>query len=347
MFGAHLLSLILMIVFGFSDQAAQSWIAEQAGDLDVLLELPLEDLEVDAPAQEETTLIVNPFVGEKLYIDPQSSAAQAAETLRVTDPEGAAWVDKIAAQPKAKWFGDWYDDIQEAVDRSVTRMHADGALPVLVAYNIPERDCGNHSGSGTTSAEAYRVWIQDFAEGIGDRQAIVILEPDALAQDECLTVDEQTDRYALIKEAVVTLTSNSQTYVYLDAGHSAWVDAEDMATRLQAAGIAQAQGFALNVSNYHTTEENTEYGERLSSLVSGKHFVIDTGRNGNGSNGEWCNPEGRALGVPPTALTGHALVDAYFWVKGPGTSDGDCGGWPDGVSFWTERAIEMAKAARW
>ena len=38
----------------------------------------------------------------------------------------------------------------------------------------------------------------------------------------------------------------------------------------------------------------------------------------------WCNPDGRALGTPPTTNTGDPLCDAFYWLKPPGESDGRC-----------------------
>ena len=71
----------------------------------------------------------------------------------------------------------------------------------------------------------------------------------------------------------------------------------------------------------------------MSQLVGGTHFVIDTGRNGNGPLPDhsgyrgpvWCNPPGRALGPAPTTNTGNPQADAFLWIKYPGQSDGDCG----------------------
>src|SRR5204863_74758 len=80
----------------------------------------------------------------------------------------------------------------------------------------------------------------------------------------------------------------------------------------QLAGIDEADGLALNVSNYKATSTEIAYGKEISKLLGGKHFVIDTSRNGNGppkcnesADDEkcWCNPPGRALGSPPTATT--------------------------------------------
>ena len=63
------------------------------------------------------------------------------------------------------------------------------------------------------------------------------------------------------------------------------------------------------------------------SGVTAPHFVIDTGRNGVDDMREdcsnWCNIRGAGLGLWPTADTALPdLVDAYFWLKTPGESDG-------------------------
>ncbi len=59
----------------------------------------------------------------------------------------------------------------------------------------------------------------------------------------------------------------------------------------------------------------------------------------------WCNPSGEALGAQPTAATGDASVDAYFWVKRPGESDGTCNGGPAAGAFWTDYALGLAQRA--
>src|SRR4051794_4105568 len=120
------------------------------------------------------------LAGTKWYIDPSSNAKRQADSWRQSRPADAAAMDKIAAQPQADWFGDWSGAIQSAVSSRVSTIASAGTLPVLVAYNIPIRDCHGYSGGGATSASAYRSWIRSFAAGIGSRRAIVVLEPDAL-----------------------------------------------------------------------------------------------------------------------------------------------------------------------
>jgi endoglucanase len=187
--------------------------------------------------------------------------------------------------------------------------------------------------------------------GIADRAAVVVLEPDALGHfQECLKAEQKDERMALLGDAVRVLRQNPKVAVYLDAGHARWVPAEEMAERLKLAGIEHAHGFALNTSNYVRTEENLEFGHKLSELTGGKHFIIDTSRNGAGpyedaKNVEetWCNPPGRKIGVAPTIETGDPLCDGFLWLKRPGESDGACGGGPVAGAFWTERAIELAE----
>jgi endoglucanase len=122
-----------------------------------------------------------------------------------------------------------------------------------------------------------------------------------------------------------------------------------MANRLKQANIATADGFSLNVSNFVATGDNLSYGKQISSAVGGKHFVVDTSRNGNGAapNNEWCNPSGRALGPLPTTNTGNSLTDAYLWVKGPGGSDGTCNGGGAAGTWSASLALPLAQNAGW
>jgi len=64
-------------------------------------------------------------------------------------------------------------------------------------------------------------------------------------------------------------------------------------------------------------------------------YVIDSGRNGvanmRADCANWCNIRGAGVGLVPTANTAvPALVDAYFWLKTPGESDGCTQQLPDG-----------------
>lgn len=298
----------------------------------------------------------NPFVGAKWWMDPYSQATLRMKRAEAHgETENAALFRKLAVNGGADWIGEWTPYVERWIDKRITLLQKNGAFPYFVAYKIPKRDCGQYSAGGASKAQDYKDWILAFARGIGGRKSAVILEPDALPlMDKCLSAEDQKERIELLKFAVHTFMSLGQTWVYIDAGHSDWQPAPEMARRLKAAGIDEADGFALNTSNYKATEDLMKYGKELSALVGGKHFVIDTSRNGNGapnaardSEDSWCNPPGRAVGSPPTAETGEPLCDAFLWIKKPGESDGSCNGAPKAGEWWNERALELAKAAKW
>jgi endoglucanase len=257
------------------------------------------------------------------YVNPNSSPASWV-AANPGDGRAAAIRTEIAQKAMASWFGNWSGDIKSAVSGYVGAADAVDKLPLLVAYNLPGRDaCGGHSGGGAGSVAAYDSWIASFAAAIGNRPAVVVLEPDSLGDFNCMSQAQINDRVGMLSRAANQFKSKApNTWAYLDAGNPGWVDAQTMAQRLNLAGVANAHGFALNVSNYFTTSENTNYGNKLKSFGISKPYVIDTSRNGNGANGEWCNPSGRKIGTPTQMGGGAEMV---LWLKTPGESDGNCG----------------------
>ena len=149
-------------------------------------------------------------------------------------------MDKIAGQPTAAWLGNWNPQIESDTKKYVWSKTRAGGLPVMVAYNLPFRDCGSYSAGGSRTPERYRAWIDGLAAGIGSRRAVVVLEPDGLPLlKKCLTPAQQQQRIDLVKYAIEKLAALPGAAVYVDAGHSAWIDAPEMAVRLKAAGIDQ------------------------------------------------------------------------------------------------------------
>jgi endoglucanase len=275
----------------------------------------------------------SPFSGRNLASDggPASGAYNSAQGAE------RDLLGKIALHPTAYWLTGGDPGQAGGIARG-----AGGDYPVIVAYNIPNRDCSGQSAGGAGSPEAYQSWIDGMASSLMGAEAAIILEPDALAQ----SCGEATE--SLIAYAVTSLRRNPGTAVYIDGGHSNWVSADQMAARLRNANIAAATGFAINVSNFQPTEALLGYGRSLSAQVGGKPFVVDTSRNGRGvPGGAFCNPAGAGLGLPPTVSTGEPLAHAFLWVKRPGESDGacgQCGGTPAG-QFCRSYALELAQNA--
>ena len=96
---------------------------------------------------------------------------------------------------------------------------------------------------------------------------------------------------------VITLGKNADNAgVFLDVGHSGWVDAETVWKKVsEYENRDHIDGFALNTSNFQPTENETKLAEELFAL-SGKPSIIDTSRNGcgvpstihNPDDDEWC-----------------------------------------------------------
>nr|WP_269327502.1 glycoside hydrolase family 6 protein [Kineosporia mesophila] len=283
---------------------------------------------VAARAEEPSVAAASGF-----YVDPRSGPAQWV-AAHPADGRAAGIKSSISSKPMARWFGDWSGNIGTAVGGYVGAAARAGKMPVLVSYNLPQIDvCGKESADGGSSgASAYRTWIAAFADSIRDRPAMVILEPDSLADLDCLGASAASTRLGLLKFATEQFRDRApKATVYLDGGNSVYRTAPVTADRLSKAGIQNVRGFSLNVSNFHTTAQESAFAEKVNDQLAAQGlervpYVVDTSRNGKGGNGSWCNPDARQIGTTSAIqdLDGKGL-EARIWIKAPGQSDGTCG----------------------
>jgi endoglucanase len=203
----------------------------------------------------------------------------------------AALIGEMEATPRAVWFASGTPaQVQQQVRQTMAEAAAERAVPVLVAYDIPGRDCAQYSAGGAFSQAAYQAWISGFAQGIGKSQAVVILEPDALGNlpSDCGLPAASypftdAERIAELHYAVGALEQDPGAHVYLDGTHSAWQSVGTITQRLLEADVQDAQGFFLNVSNYQPTAELQDYGTWISDCIA---MVTDS------SNPYYGNPAG-------------------------------------------------------
>jgi len=286
--------------------------------------------------------------GSAYYTDPGTNAAKWV-AANPGDARTAVIRDRVAAVPQARWFTTTNTTtVRGEVDAYVGAAAAAGKIPIMVVYDIPNRDCGGASGGGAPSHDAYRAWIDQVAAGLAGRPAAIVLEPDVLAlMTNCQSGDQQSQTTASIAYAGKRLkAASAQAKVYFDIGHSAWLSPGDAAGRLRAADIANsADGISTNVSNYRATADEVSYDKSVLGQLGDSRLkaVIDTSRNGNGPQGsEWCDPGGRAIGTPSTDQTGDGQIAAYLWVKPPGEADGCIA---TAGQFVPQRAYDLAVAA--
>jgi endoglucanase len=282
------------------------------------------------------------------YTDPQTQAARWV-AANPGDSRAAVIRDRIASVPQPRWYTTTNTSaIRSEVDSFTAAAATAGKIPILVVYNMPNRDCGGASSGGAPSHSAYRAWIDQLSAGLAGRRATIILEPDVLSlMSDCMTAQQQADTQASMAYAGQRLKAGSaQARVYFDAGHSAWLAPNVIAARLVGAGVANsADGISTNVSNYRTTSAEVSYAKAIIAAtgVSRLRAVIDTSRNGNGPLGsEWCDPAGRAIGTASTNATGDAMIDAFLWIKLPGEADGCIAA---AGQFVPQRAFDLAMAA--
>lgn len=282
-----------------------------------------------------------------IFVGGPASAGALSGTL-YRDPNGQVvrWVaanpnnsltpvirDRIASQPQAHWMSGFnVNTVTSEVSSVVSAANAANQVPVLTVYGIPNRDCGGASAGGATDFTQYQQWISRYAQGLGNRLVILIMETDALALQDCLSANDVQARSQAISTATRTMkAANPNAKVYLDGGHSAWQTAPVQAARLIAAGVQFADGFFTNVANYRPLANEAAYGrsiiaELASRGAPGKRQLIDTSRNGGatGALGDWCSDDDtdRRIGTYPTLNTGDANIDGYLWIKRPGEADG-------------------------
>jgi endoglucanase len=298
----------------------------------------------------------NPLSGATFFVDPESEAAHAA----LQNPA----LDVIAREPGTARFGKFsfgnngVPDIQTAVSRYLSRAAVEqpSTVPLLATYRILHGLCG-HASDSPADAASYHNFIEGFAQGIGSYRAVLFLEMDSIITMPCLSRHGKAVREHELQDAVNILTANCpHLVVYLDAGAADALSARDAAKYLRASGIAKIQGFFLNATHFDWTSNEIRYGSRISRMTGGKHFVINTGENGQGplrprdivhaGNEVLCNPPGRGLGPLPTANTGYGNVDMFAWTSNPGESGGGCvAGAPPTGQYWPAYAAMLVQNA--
>jgi endoglucanase len=306
----------------------------------------------------------NPLAGARFFVDPQSEAANAAAQYPA--------LSVIANQPGTLRFGKfsygspYVPDIATAVSRYLSRaaIEQPGAVPMLATYTLVHGVRGN--GDPASFQAWYHTFIEGLAEGIGSYRAVLFLEEDSIITTPGLNAHGLATRMAELNDAISVLSANCpHLVIYLDAGAADALPAARAAAALRRAGVAKIQGFFLNSTHYDWTLKEIRYGEQISRLTGGKHFVVNTGGSGQGplnipvklrpklGNEELCNPVGRGLGPKPTTNTGYPKVDAFAWTTNPGESGGQCHdhpqwelqGAPSTGSYWPQYALMLVKNA--
>jgi len=300
---------------------------------------------------------VNPEYVAEIESAIGSAPGQADVLRRVEGFPTAVWIDSIA---KARTATRHLDDAMARQRQLAQPVVTVFVLYDLPGRDCSAVASSGELPLGAGEARYRSEFIDPVAAQLRDhpsQRIVVLLEPDSLAN---LATNLGVPRCAAAEQAyrrsiayAVRALSMPHVSLYLDAAHAGWLGWDGSRARIarifkevldEAGGTELIRGFATNVSNYNTLNDGDgrtlepsdpcpdelTYVDKLArSLaevgIAGKGFVVDTGRDGRGGIrakwGDWCNVKGAGLGERPRASPAPG-VDAYFWVKPPGQSDG-------------------------
>jgi endoglucanase len=306
----------------------------------------------------------------------QADPYSLLQHVRPEDREKAQLMLKIARNPQTARYGHWTKRPGQEVRLYLRRLRRTdpGSYAFFYVYRLRHDGCARArdwsgrynrgwTAEGGREGRRYRRWIRAFARALGQQPAAVFLEPDGLGAMDCVPRRFRGTRYGLLRYAIRQISRDRNAAIYLDAGASDWEPAGAMAYRLRRAGVGRVRGFFLNSTHYDWTQNNVRYGDRLSALLGGKHYVVSTAVNGRGPyrptrrrryfNEFRCNPPGRALGEEPTVRTASVWADAYLWIGDPGRSGSSkcphpgMPRAPRAGAWWEWYALELARDASW
>ena len=306
----------------------------------------------------EVAFFVQPEQKERVLQLAKKFPNEAALYSQVAEQPNAIWLDSIAAIGKVAPTLDQANEQQRALGKPVLTVFVVYDLPNRDC--AAEASNGELKVEENGEARYQAEFIDPIAalfQAHLDQPIAVILEPDSLANlatnlglPKCKAsknVYKSATAYAIRKLALPNVS------IYLDAAHAGWLGWDDNRNKIarvykqvlsEAGGAHLIRGFATNVSNYgHLTERDLarlepsnpcgnelDYVRLLRETLSlygikDKNFVVDTSRNGRANlrakSGYWCNLRGAGMGERPVADPAPG-IDAYFWIKVPGESDG-------------------------
>ena len=230
-----------------------------------------------------------------------------------------AELEKIAGEPEEARFSPYSGGggpgaVFSQVQRFVCdTLQADpGAVPVITTYFL-------HQNGGCESTQqilAYRPrferQVDEFANGIANRPAVILLELDAIGSSQCMQSTGALPYWeGDIRYEIAKVSALPHAVVYIEGGYSDAEGPSYTARVLKAVGVRRIRGFFTNDTHFEWTINEIHWGEAVSKLTGGAHFVVNTGENGRGpllnadpvTQGveDLCNPPARGLGPRPTA----------------------------------------------
>jgi cellulose 1,4-beta-cellobiosidase len=231
------------------------------------------------------THVDNPYVGAKVYVNPDWSAKAAAESggSRVSNQPTGVWLDSIASITAPAGSG-YATSLRGHLDNAL----AQGAtLAQFVIYDLPGRDCAALASNGELGPTEIGRYKTEYIDPIAAIEAdtkyssiriVNIIEIDSLpnivtnaggeagATAACATMKANGNYTTGIQYALGKLhAAGTNNYEYIDAAHHGWLGwdsnsgpaAQLFASTVSGAtgGFSTVDGFITDTANYSALSE--------------------------------------------------------------------------------------------
>lgn len=306
----------------------------------------------------DVDFFINPSYVDNLRATAKRHPELADRIRKVERYPTGVWLDSIAALGKLRG---WLDEAKAQQDRNGKPTLTVLVVYDLPNRDCSSAaSAGELKVASGGEARYRREFIDPIATELKkhpNQPIVVVLEPDSLgnlATNMAVPMcKEASDAYKSGIVYAIKQLNLPNVSVYLDAAHAGWLGWDDNRAKIarifkgvlaEAGGPNMIRGFALNTSNYthlynrdgaaleptNPCPNELIYAHTLAQTLRMFGFrqhglLIDTGRNGKGGIrskwGSFCNVHGAGLGERPRVQP-EPDIDAYFWVKPPGESDG-------------------------
>jgi Glycosyl hydrolases family 6 len=233
-----------------------------------------------------------------------------------------------------------------------------GATAVITTYFVR-----HNGGCSAGDHPNFRPEVDALKAAVGRFRALIFVEEDGIDTICWRNPAAVSGRAALLKYEIDQLSQLPHALLYVEGGTSDANSARSSAAVLNAADARKIRGFFLNDTHFNWAANEIKFGNQVSRMTGGLHFVVDTRGNGQGpvrnpnpvtqGNEQLCNPPHRGLGPKPGASDGKAYgmysphLDGFVWVTTPGESSaptcpGRTGHWAASGMFDEGIAIDFA-----
>lgn len=282
------------------------------------------------PPEDETTRANTLLQGLRgAYVDPDNPALTwAAGHSR--DPQADRLEGALSDQPVGIRINKKPDLAESQVSRIAQAAAEERRIPFFVAEKLASSNCETQALKPPFESE-YLSWITAVQAGLGDKPAVIVLEPNGLTGWGCLAADQQDSRLTLIRKTIRSLNKSPHLTILIGIASGEQEETLSLVPQLKDLGLEHVNGIALNVSKYVTTAKAKRVAlslrARLGLVNHGFQMVVDTGRSGAEISKGPCNPSDARVGQREF-LTGDASRIKTIWLTVPGVSDGPCGDAP-------------------